>query len=82
MDNDVLLSAGQCLKQMHRYKMIDDIGLWVDLVDARNALSHIYSEDKSVDIFSFVQKHNTVFHQIEQLFINKIQSYHDLIVKY
>lgn len=77
VDADLLLSAGQCLKQMHVYKMIDDIGLWIDLVDARNALSHVYSEDKSLEIFHFVKKNSRVFGQIENTFIRQVQSYHD-----
>jgi hypothetical protein len=63
---------------MHKHHIIEDASLRRDLVDARNALSHVYSGEKSQEIFRFVLQHNTVFHTIEQKFTQLIKNYHDV----
>jgi hypothetical protein len=74
--SDDLLSAGSCIKQMHKQHIIEDVTLRRDLIDARNALSHVYSGEKSQEIFQFIIQHHTIFQDIQQKFIQLLKDYH------
>jgi hypothetical protein len=68
VDTSELTSAGQCVRAMKHHRLIDDLTVRADLIEARNALSHTYSEDKSHEIFDFVIQHIYVFDEIQKTF--------------
>jgi hypothetical protein len=43
------------LRLAHHNKIVSKLDVYLDMLDCRNSLSHIYSEPESGEIFNFIQ---------------------------
>jgi len=60
-EGHVCKSPRECLKAGFKLDMILNEKLWLDMLDDRNAMSHIYSEDQANRIFKNISQYVKAF---------------------
>lgn len=58
----------EVFKELYKMDLVEDLQLWNDFLDARNSVSHLYSEYISSDIFDFIkEKYIHIWNLIDKL---------------
>ncbi len=56
------------LKKSFEISLIEDIDLFIDMIDIRNLTSHTYNEELAEDVYEFIKKnHKEIWKVIEKL---------------
>ena len=59
------------IEEFQSINVIDNASLWIDFIDERNKLSHIYSLDKSQETYKFIKENYKEFRNL----YNKLKEY-------
>lgn len=68
---DDKLFAKELFKKFDEYAIIHNIEVWIDFMDIRNRLSHIYSEETAIESFAYIHENYTVFN----IFFTDLENY-------
>lgn len=68
---DDKLFAKELFKKFDEYAIIHNIEVWIDFMDIRNRLSHIYSEETAIESFVYIHENYTVFN----IFLTDLENY-------
>jgi nucleotidyltransferase substrate binding protein (TIGR01987 family) len=61
---DDKLFAKELFKKFDEYAIIHNIEIWIDFMDIRNRLSHIYSEETAIESFNYIKENYSVFSEL------------------
>lgn len=69
------LMSKDIFRKFYEYGIVTDIQIWIDFIDDRNLLAHIYSEEQAIDVYNFVKQHYGVFEKCYTNFILYFDKY-------
>lgn len=52
------------IRKAYEIDLIQDVEIWITLIDHRNTLSHVYSWEQAEDIFEYIKDHYQLFEQL------------------
>lgn len=65
-------SPRETLKQAYQMKWIDDEQLWLNMLRDRNETSHIYDEEKALEIYKKIKAYHPILKTVYRLLKEKI----------
>ena len=68
-------SPKQVLKEAYSQGWINEEQRWLDLLDARNLTSHVYNEQKALDIYQIIQENASLMHSDFSLMKERFSEY-------